>query len=104
MIIEAVKFRLRAGSPERSALERVARGVGVEYAGATREFVVTLDGAEVRRIPLDGLALYHRGDTAGATQERDPDVRHWDAALEKNRRVIDALVDEMRLRVAGGKA
>jgi hypothetical protein len=104
MIIEEVKFRLRAGAPQREALERVARGVTVDYDGASRGFVIALEGAEVRRLPLDGLALYHRGDSTNAVQERGLDVRHWDSALERNRLVIRALVDDMRQRVAGAQA
>jgi hypothetical protein len=104
MIIEEIKFRLRAGALQRDALERVARGVTVEYDSMTRGFVIALEGAEVRRLPLDSLALYHRGDTASAVQERGDDVRRWDAALERNRAVIRALVDEMRQRVAGAPA
>ena len=104
MIIEEIKFRLRAGAMQREALERVARGVTVDYDGATRGFVIAFEGAEVRRLPLDSLALYHRGDTTTAVQERGSDVRHWDSALERNRIVIRALVDEMRQRTAGAQA
>lgn len=104
MIIEEVKFRLRAGALQRGALERVARGVTVDYDSASRGFVIALEGAEVRRLPLDSLALYHRGDAASAVQERGADVRHWDSALERNRMVIRGLVDEMRQRVAGVQA
>jgi hypothetical protein len=100
MIIETVKTRLRRGGNGRAVLERIARGAGVEYDATTRSFVISLEGNEVRRMPLDSLALYVHGDDAG----RANDVRHWDTVLEENRRIVGGLVDEMARRIEGASA
>ena len=102
LIIQDVKFRkLGASGSDTTVLDRVARGVDVGYDGETRTLVVRFEGSEIDRLPLGGLALYTRGDTATPAQDRREDVRHWDGALEDNRRVIHDLVHRLVALVAG---
>ena len=97
LVIQEVKFR-KQRQPDASTLrllERVARGADIEYDAGSHSYVVRCEGTELRRIPMDALSLYSRGDSAAVTQRTTDDLRHWDAALEENRRQIAALVDDM---------
>lgn len=101
LVIQEVKFRKAGADAATSArLDRIARGIEVEYDTLAHAFVVRCEGTTVRHIGLETLTLYARGDTAVAHQRRDDhDVRHWDMALEENRRYIAALVDDLVARL-----
>lgn len=102
LIIQEVKFR-KGQSPDattRERLDRVARGVEVEYDTRAHCFVLCCEGVERRRLPLDAFTLYFRGDSQHSTQRCDGDPRHWDVALEENRRLVATLVREMAAALA----
>jgi hypothetical protein len=102
LVIQEVKFR-KQRQPDvlhLTLLERVARGVEVEYDAGPHGFIVRCEGRDVRRIPMHALSLYARGDSAAVTQRTTGDLQHWDAALEDNRREIALLVDEMLAMLA----
>ena len=95
LVIQEVKFR-KLGLTDSAAvaqLDRVARGVDVIYTSATHTMTVACEGAEIRRIPLDGLALYVHGPHVDAPPGID--ARHWDTALEENRAFVRSMVNEM---------
>ncbi len=102
LIIQEVKFRKHAplGDAERARLDRIARGVDVDYDATAHAFVVRCEGVEVRRLPFDALTLFQRGDGAAAVQDRATDTRHWDTALERNRALVRDLVTAMASRLA----
>lgn len=105
LIIQEVKFRKgRAAARDAVVLDRIARGADVVYDGATRQLVVRCEGADIRRIPLNGLTLYARGDGPAPKQLPRDDVRHWDAALEENRRIVHELVDDMAAHIGKARA
>ena len=97
LVIQEVKFRKQRqpDTPTLLLLERAARGADIEYDAGSHSFIVRCEGTELRRIPMDALSLYSRGDSAAVTQRTTDDLRHWDAALEENRRRISALLDDM---------
>ena len=106
LVIQEVKFRKAAtptpGAQEQARLDRVARGVDVSYDGSSHTLVVRCESAEIRRVPLDELPLFSRGDTAAPGNRPLADARHWDTALETNRQVVRALVDTMLASLATG--
>lgn len=104
LVIQEVKFRKSAplGDAERARLDRIARGVDVDYDATAHAFVLRCEGIEMRRLPLDALTFYRRGDTAAVAQEHATDRQHWDAALERNRALVRDLVTAMALRLATG--
>ena len=97
LVIQEVKFRKQRQLDTSTLLllERAARGADIEYDAGSHSFIVRCEGMELRRIPMDALTLYSRGDSAVVTQRTTDDLRHWDAALEENRRHIAVLVDDM---------
>lgn len=102
LVIQEVKFRKNGplGDAERAVLDRIARGVDVDYDAAAHAFVVRCEGTEMRRLPLDALTFYQRGEGAAMPQDRATDMRRWDDALERNRALVRDLVTEMALRIA----
>lgn len=102
LVIQEVKFRKHGplGDAERAVLDRVARGVEVDYDAAAHTFVVRCEGADAQRLPFDALTLYHRGDSTAVAQERATDLRRWDTALEHNRVLVRDLVTAMASRIA----
>jgi len=102
LVIQEVKFRKNAplGDAERPVLDRIARGVDVDYDAAAHAFVVRCEGAEVRRLPFDALTFYRHGDGTAVAPERATDAQHWDDALERNRALVRDLVTAMALRLA----
>lgn len=99
LVIQEVKFR-KAAMPGNDAfqhaqLDRVARGVDVSYDSGSHALVVRCEGVAIRRVLLDELPLYARGDTAVPANQPLTDARRWDSALEKNRQFVRSLVDEM---------
>jgi hypothetical protein len=106
LIIQEVKFRKAQplADAERRALDRVARGAEVEYDAASRRYVVRCEGVVVRFLPFSVLALYTRGDGEAIRQRRGDDPRHWDVALEENRREVAQLVGEMVALLSAGGA
>ena len=105
LVIQEVKFRkLRvADEAQRAMLDRVARGADVEYDAATHSFVIRCDGIQIRRAPLDGFALYERGDNKAPHAVPEANVRHWDSALESNRRLVSEIVDAMIASLTGAR-
>ncbi len=102
LVIQEVKFR-KQRQPDASTLlllERAARGADIEYDAGSHSFIVRCEGTELRRIPMDALTLYSRGDSAAVPQRITDELQHWDTALEENRRQIAALVTDMLTMLA----
>ncbi len=109
LVIQEVKFRKQRapGAALEALLDRVARGVDVEYEAATHAFIIRCERLEIRRMPLAAFALYARGDHTAPHNVPDATARRWDHALESNRARVVTLVDAMLaalLAALGGAA